>query len=164
MELTPDILQWASNIAGALARRLPPCFDRQDLEQVARIEAWLATRDFDPSRGVEFRVFAYRRVRGAVLMSVRRRHWTDATAEELSTEPILPSERQPDHQVDQARRLERLRAAESSLPRRQQRVIEMHWHDGRPLAEVAARLGVTTGAVARINQEALSHIREALAA
>jgi RNA polymerase sigma factor (sigma-70 family) len=85
-------LKWAAAIAKNVWRKLPPCFDLQDLQQEARIKLWKCCQAFDPNNldGVPFKGFAYIYIRGACLMSVRRRHWTEATHESLTGDGLLP--------------------------------------------------------------------------
>lgn len=78
IELTESHLDWAAEIARMLHRNLPPAFDVEDLEQVARMAVWHCTKHFDPTRGIPFPAYAIRRVRGSVLMAVRRRNWKEA--------------------------------------------------------------------------------------
>ncbi len=85
---------WAAAIGREVHRKLPPSFDAGDLEQTAMIEMWKRAQLYDPSRmfapsgrGIAFQVYAYQYVRGAVLMSVRRRAFKDNTGD-----PIAPGE------------------------------------------------------------------------
>lgn len=74
---------WAEAIGRTLHRRLPPSFDVDDLEQIARIENWRCVKTWEPGRGVPYRAFAYFPIRGAVLMACRRRHYREAMHEPL---------------------------------------------------------------------------------
>jgi DNA-directed RNA polymerase specialized sigma24 family protein len=74
---------WAESIGRSVRRGLPPSFDVDDLEQEARIQHWRCVEAFDPGRGVPYRAFAYFPIRGAVLMSCRRRNYRDSTHEPL---------------------------------------------------------------------------------
>jgi RNA polymerase sigma factor (sigma-70 family) len=79
-----DNLAWAAVIARNVHRKLPPSFDLCDLEQVARIEMWRRVQMYDPATNDSFQGFAYLPVRGACLMSVRRRAFKEATHESLT--------------------------------------------------------------------------------
>lgn len=76
-------LDWAAAIGRRLTKRLPPSFDKDDLVQVALIEHWRRSQMYDSSTGVPYRAYAYTAVRGAVLMSCRRKHYREATHDEL---------------------------------------------------------------------------------
>lgn len=85
LNLFESNLAWAQAIGRHVASKLPPSFDPEDLEQVATIEMWRQSEKYQKNnaRGTPFRAFAYQAVKGAVLMSIRRRNWKDATAEEI---------------------------------------------------------------------------------
>jgi len=83
-------LGWADKIARAIHRKLPPSFDLQDLEQEARIKLWACAQRYNGKTGVPFQAFAYMAVRGAVLMSIRRRAWTEATFLDLMDTHVDP--------------------------------------------------------------------------
>ncbi len=81
---------WAAAIGREVHRKLPPSFDSGDLEQTAIIEMWKRAQLYDAAndRGTPFRAFAYQYVRGAVLMSVRRRAFTDATGDPIDPKAV----------------------------------------------------------------------------
>jgi hypothetical protein len=85
-------LSWAAAIAQNVHRKLPPCFDIQDLEQVARIEMWKRSQLYDPQneRGAPFKGYAHVYIRGAVLMSIRRKNWIEANHESLTADCLPP--------------------------------------------------------------------------
>lgn len=83
-DLFREHIDWVVSIAESVARGMPPSFDVEDLKQLARIEHWRCVQRYDPSRGVPYRAFAYFAIRGAVLMGCRRKHYREATHEELS--------------------------------------------------------------------------------
>lgn len=89
-EIVEENQDWARIIARNVGRKLPPQFDPGDLEQVALIETWKRAQQYDPNNtaGTPFRGYAYQYVRGAVLASVRRRAWKDASGEAIKrTDP-----------------------------------------------------------------------------
>lgn len=99
-------MDWAAAIARHIHRALPPSFDARDLIQEAQAELWKRCQMYDSTRSVTgipvfpgpcalprcaFEGYAYLGVRGAVLMSIRRRHYTDATVEAI--QPEMASDR-----------------------------------------------------------------------
>jgi RNA polymerase sigma factor for flagellar operon FliA len=59
-------------IAAEVAKTLPHTVDRDDLMGAAELGLVEAARNFDPSRGVLFKTFAYYRIRGAIYDSLRK--------------------------------------------------------------------------------------------
>lgn len=59
-------------IAAEMAKTLPHTVDRDDLVGAAELGLVEAARNFDPTRGVLFKTFAYYRIRGAIYDSLRK--------------------------------------------------------------------------------------------
>lgn len=55
-----------------------------------------------------------------------------------------------------------LRAKITALPARQQRVLQLYYHEGQRLAEIAAEFGVTEARICQLHQQALQSLRGAL--
>lgn len=83
MQLFEQNEEWAKGIARAIMRKLPPSFEVADLEQECLLELWKRTETYDKSKNGNFRGYAYVWVRGAALMTCRRRHYIAATGEEI---------------------------------------------------------------------------------
>ena len=66
----------------------------------------------------------------------------------------------PSGRAERHEELLRLAAALTALPDDQRRAVEMHHLEGRPLAEVAAELGRSKGAVAQLLFRGLKKLRE----
>lgn len=77
---------WAGVIVRNVVRKLPPSFESADLLQVALLEMWKRVLSYDPANlhGTPFQAYAYMAVRGACLMSVRRRNWTESQHQSLT--------------------------------------------------------------------------------
>ena len=83
---------WAGTVARNVARKLPDNFDRGDLLNIALTKMWEKAQAYKPANGrpgrdpagTPFQAFAYLAVRGACLMSVRRKAWLEAKHESLS--------------------------------------------------------------------------------
>jgi RNA polymerase sigma factor (sigma-70 family) len=86
-DLTPELVIFAKRVAARRARNLPPCFDLADLEQVALIAVWQRLDAYDPSTNVPITAYLRPWVNGALLMSVRRKNWTEETASMFGLEP-----------------------------------------------------------------------------
>lgn len=120
-------LPWAEAIAREVKRGLPPSFDVQDLEQAARIEHWRRVQSYDPARNNEYRGYAYLAIRGAVLMSCRRKEYRERTHDELHARHVDPrplpdqillerEERRNCSGPRERRKLAKVRAAMATLP------------------------------------------------
>ncbi|MGH9630030.1 MAG: sigma-70 family RNA polymerase sigma factor, partial [Bryobacteraceae bacterium] len=59
-------------IAAEILKKLPPAVDRDDVIGAAELGLVEAVRNFDASRSVLFKTFAYYRIRGAVYDALRK--------------------------------------------------------------------------------------------
>lgn len=158
-------LDWADSIARAVRAHVPDTFDQADLAQAARLELWRACVDYDPSRGVPFRAYAYQRVRGAVLMCVRRRHWTEATC----CDPI-GEEAPADHwatpaeseRLDQERAFKAAAAAIADLPPLQRYIVQSYYLHGRRVDKIARQMHISLSRAYRLRSQALLILRRQL--
>ena len=71
-ELILENLGFVRSILLKTVADLPEHVDRQNLESAGVLGLVEAARKFDPTRGVEFKSFAYLRIRGAILDELRR--------------------------------------------------------------------------------------------
>jgi RNA polymerase sigma factor for flagellar operon FliA len=60
------------HLVGKLSAELPPGIDLDNLESAGVLGLVEAAHHFDPERGVQFKTYAYTRIRGAVLDELRR--------------------------------------------------------------------------------------------
>jgi RNA polymerase sigma factor for flagellar operon FliA len=71
-ELILGHLSLVRHAMGRLLAELPPGVDVENLEAAGTLGLVEAANNFDPARGVEFKAYAYHRVRGAMLDELRR--------------------------------------------------------------------------------------------
>jgi len=71
-ELILNHLGYVKHILNRLLAQLPPRVDADNLESAGVVGLIEAANQFDPGRDVEFRTFAYQRIRGAILDELRR--------------------------------------------------------------------------------------------
>jgi RNA polymerase sigma factor (sigma-70 family) len=115
-------IPWVRSIARSVKQELPASFELDDLVQEGLIEMWRRSQVYDPAVNDSFQAYAYMAVRGAMLMSVRRRRWRDATGEPLNpaTEDQRPNPEInlfPDEEaIADERRIARVRADIAQLP------------------------------------------------
>jgi RNA polymerase sigma factor FliA len=66
---------YAHAIAGDILRKLPSHVEKDDLQGAAELGLTEATNAFDGRPGVQFKTFAYYRIRGAVYDAIRKATW-----------------------------------------------------------------------------------------
>ena len=71
-QLILEHLNYVRQLLGKLIVELPSHVDRENLESAGVLGLVEAAGQFDPTRGVQFRTFAYTRIRGAILDELRR--------------------------------------------------------------------------------------------
>ena len=71
-QLVVDNLPFVRHILSKLLNQLPRGVDAENLESAGVLGLIEAASQFDASRKVEFRTFAYQRIRGAILDELRR--------------------------------------------------------------------------------------------
>src|ERR1700733_12128212 len=73
--LTEVNLSYAHAIAAEVSRKLPPLLERKDVQGWAALGLVEAANSFDPNRGVQFKTFAYYRIKGAIYDGLRKMGW-----------------------------------------------------------------------------------------
>lgn len=79
-ELIRAHMPMVNRVAAHLRGRIPPFMELEELIQVGMVGLIEAARAFDPSRGVDFELFALRRIRGSMLDEVRRHSFLPRSA------------------------------------------------------------------------------------
>lgn len=156
-------LATARRLALRCAARCPRWVDRDELLGEAALALVEASRRFDPARGVPFGAYAARRVRGALLDSLRaqgsgrsRRRPESRSLDEARTVACpAPS---PETRVVEAATCARIR---SRLSERDRTVLRWRLGEDRTLAEIGARLGVTAPGAHLAVRRALRRARRA---
>lgn len=68
-------LSYANAIAAEALRKLPSEVDRKDVQGWAKLGLVEAANSFDRTRGVQFKTFAYYRIKGAIYDGLRKMGW-----------------------------------------------------------------------------------------
>jgi RNA polymerase sigma factor for flagellar operon FliA len=68
-------ISYAHALAAEVVRKLPPDLERKDIEGWAELGLVEAANAFDATRGVQFKTFAYYRIRGAIYDGLRKMGW-----------------------------------------------------------------------------------------
>jgi RNA polymerase sigma factor (sigma-70 family) len=154
-------------IARSVALGLPRSFDVDDLEAEGFMGLLSAATRYRPGvhAGTPFSAFARSRIRGAMLDSVRRRHW------EESTRPPIPRKMQVAYIDDFRERLDdgmlrkRLRSAIERLTARQRAVLGAYYAENcESFASAGELLGLSEADVTREHDAVIAILRERLAA
>lgn len=175
--LVLEHLQIVEKIAGAVARRVPPSIQLDDLKQAGTMGLMEAATRYDATKGVPFVAWAIIRVRGAVLDCVQT-HYKHAHTEQLQSacdgEIGGAHEMSSDHGAAAAAIEAACEARQQSnrihlvvsndLPRRERRVVELHYSKGHNMQIVARRMKVSPTRVFQLRASALETVREKLAA
>jgi RNA polymerase sigma factor FliA len=74
-ELVASHLYLVKFVVDRIASSLPPHLDRDDLRSVAIIGLISAAERFDAGRGIQFKSFAERRIKGSILDELRDQDW-----------------------------------------------------------------------------------------
>lgn len=98
---------------------------RNDFRDGARFRPWITT----------------------IAMNLVREHWRRGKRRPTSPLEEEPAAAETRDAVEMERRAEAVRAAIESLPESQRAVVELHWLQELPFADVARMLGSTEGAV-----------------
>jgi RNA polymerase sigma-70 factor (ECF subfamily) len=138
----------------------------EEIVQDVFLQLWRTAAQFQASRGpLQPWLFTMARNRALDflrLKSEKQRRREDSL--ELEPMPLAAhaSNPQPEQEIDQQRRAERVRALMHSLPEPQRRSIEMAFFDGLSHSEVAAALGQPLGTVKSWIRSGLLRLRETL--
>ena len=71
-----DLEQWEGlvwYVVNRITPRLPKAVSEEELHAAGMMGLWKAARSYDPSKGAEFKTYAYHRIRGASLQFKLRR-------------------------------------------------------------------------------------------
>jgi RNA polymerase sigma factor (sigma-70 family) len=155
-------LSLVDGIARQVARSLPPSFDLSDLVGVGNLALVRAATRYRPCAhgGAPFSAFARPSIRGAILDSVRRRHYLENTRP--SIDDVAPMSTFPRIEADiDARRLAvRLIEAISWLPEDEQKVLQVYYgHEEPSLAAIARRFGASERRTQASHANAIDGIR-----
>jgi RNA polymerase sigma factor (sigma-70 family) len=162
----PGRLPLVERIAREVARTLPPCFDLDDLIGVGNLALIAAATRYRPELhdGTPFEPYARHRIRGAILESVRRNKYAEATRpgiEDMAGEETVATLPDVARDIDARRMARKLAEAISWLPEIQQEVLKRYYGAAEPsLEEVAARLGFSPTKTRELRAKAVEGLRQ----
>jgi RNA polymerase sigma factor (sigma-70 family) len=180
IEITPEELRMAAEIAGAIQRKLPRSVLREDLQQAALIGLWDAVRRDNGDRTPEQRKgYLITRIRGQILDELRHQDWAKRRRKGGALEPVtvvrfddighpeaghsfeecLPCPRpNPEEQtitrIDQGRAI--AEALGAPLTERNLHIVRGHYLRGTPFHELGTQLGVSEPRVSQLHSQAIN--------
>lgn len=170
--ITRQFTALAITIARNVGRGIPAHM-REDLIGVAYIALIEAAASYRPdvqgeghAKPVSFPAYAQQRIRGACIDSIRRRHYLNANAGELT--PDAAESRVDSRASTEAELIEnqtrshnraRLATAVLNLPGRHAVITWLHYLEDRPIERIALDLGVGASRVSQLHTEALGMMR-----
>jgi RNA polymerase sigma factor (sigma-70 family) len=158
--LTTEHLDLVPPIARRIHSVLPPSFDLDDLIQTGRIGLMRAAIRFRPELhgDTPFSAFARAFIRGEIMMSIRRRHYRDATHQPMADAPDRADT--PDMEATIDRQRVRARIERAELTERQRIVLDTYYSPSMPtFAEVADALEIAEWKVRQDHLNALEILR-----
>jgi len=156
---TPDVsriyTEFHGKVMGYIRARVQSAADAEDLCSDVFEKVFVKIGDYDSEKS-SLSTWIFTITRNTVIDFFRRSHPSDELDENLAD----------DSEVDAAllrtETLSELAAALKRMPAQLQEIVVLRYYDGKPLTEIADRLGISYGAVKLRHQAALKGLREAL--
>ena len=160
-ELVAEHMYLVPPIAARYLRVLPPSFERSDLIAAGNMGLLRAASNYQPKehRDTPFTAYARPVIRGEIGMSVRRRHYKNATLQPIEAAPEPVEESGVCVSLDQQRLKLMVRSAMNDLPSRHRVVVLLHYMEDLGLEQVGERLGVCASRASQLHTEALTMLR-----
>ena len=124
-----------------------------------------AAARYCPTRhnGAPFDAYARRVIRGAIVDSVRRANYLEATRPGLEDAPEPAAAPDLEDSLDRASRLRTVQAAVAQLPARLALIIHLHYSEELDIVELAPVLRLSRTRASQLHCEAVRRLREHLA-
>lgn len=156
---------WIKRTAMLLKSRMPWA-DLDDLLQWGALGMLEAQARFRVEHGVTFEVFAFRRIRGAMIDGIRRGYSFRRSEVILDDETVdnaaqhggsLPED--PFEILTRTETRDVLVSALKDLPAEEYRILALHFYDDMNNREIAEILGVSEGYASKLRQRALLSLK-----
>lgn len=166
-------------VVNRIRTRLPVSVSDEELYSAGMVGLLVASRSYDPSRGAEFKTYAYHRIRGAILDELRRmdflprsqrerarREGCEAPAfvaiptdedgqENLSADPIEAA-------LENEELMATLREQILQLPEKMRIVMTLYYSEGLRMRDIGERMHLTESRVSQIHSNAVARLRRVL--
>jgi RNA polymerase sigma factor for flagellar operon FliA len=173
-------------IAASMAKRLPASVLRADLAAAGAVGLLDALRKHGGDRGPQFEWYARTRIRGAIIDDLRQQDWlsrgmrAEATSanehddrfakrgahvaiDDLAQGALVSDAETPLDLAERQSERVILANAVAKLPAREASIVTMHYFQGVPFNEIAAKLGVSEPRISQLHSRATKMLREILA-
>ncbi len=177
-----QIEQWGDlvwYVVNRIRPRLPVSVSDDELYSAGMVGLMTASRSYDPSRGAEFKTYAYHRIRGAILDELRRLDFlprsqrekarregheppafvgipTDEDGQEsLAADPVEAA-------LENQELMASLREQILQLPEKMRVVMTLYYSEGLRMREIGERLHLTESRVSQIHSNAIARLRRVL--
>lgn len=178
-----EIAQWESlvwYVVNRLKPRLPHSVSEEELHSAGMVGLLKAARSYDPSRGAEFKTYAYHRIRGAMLDELRSLDFLPRSLREKAREKgerapavvglptdedgsdSLEVEAMISGAIENQELAEALQVAIRSLPEKMRVVMHLYYNEGRRMREIGEKLNLTESRVSQIHSAAVARLRRDL--
>lgn len=156
---------WIKRTAMLIKSRMPWA-DLDDLLQWGALGMLEAQARFCPEHGVAFEVFAFRKIRGAMIDGIRRGYGFRRAEVILEDDTVdiaaqaggsLPEN--PFEILTRTETRDLLVSALKDLPAEEYRILALHFYDDMNNREIAEILGVSEGYASKLRQRALSSLK-----
>jgi RNA polymerase sigma factor (sigma-70 family) len=148
--------RYAPKLLGLMRRSLYRPEEAKDLVQQTFLQLHRARNDF--REGALLRPWLY-----TIALNLKRKHFRTVKRRPTSSLEVEPGqENEPSVSLEREEDVARLRAALVELSPLQREVIELHWFEGLPFAEVAKVCGASLSAVKVRAHRGYKHLRKLL--
>ncbi len=168
-ELILKNLPLVDYVVSRITPRLFMHIEKQDLVGYGVLGLVIAVKGYDPTKNVKFSTYAYQRIYGSIIDGLRLFDWLPRSLYKKRNRYHLVSSDEAcvEAEVRDFRNtcpLERLERAEGralmlgvirKLPKRERRLITMHYYNGMKLCEIAEKMKLSRGRVSQLRKRAL---------
>jgi RNA polymerase sigma factor (sigma-70 family) len=160
-ELVDAYTPMVRRVAERLKTFLPPCFELDDLIQTGLMALLRAAPRYRPQDhgGAPFGPYARKVARGAMLDSIRGRHYRDATALPIGAGIDVAERPSIDEAIDRRRELARVDDAIEYLEPRRRSIIRAWYREGATLETASAEVGLSKSHTHELAHDALARLR-----
>src|SRR5258707_4953824 len=156
-------LSYAHAIAAEIVKTLPIHVERGDLQAAAELGLTEAAHSYDHRPGVQFKTFAYYRIRGAVYDAVRKANWFSWSQEDTSLNAAVDPSLSAEDRIIQEEWSARLHQALPRLSAQDRQIIHAYYFEGRNLEEIGDSVGLSKSWGCRLHGKAIVSLRGLLA-